>query len=570
MSLYSSGILMTNGFSVAGQKPADLKFLADTISDRDKYVTDNLAYEGMLVYVKATQKTYQYLNNSWEEFGFNQDKFEKNLYNGLDSDSATTALTAKQGKVLNDKLNTHTSNNTIHITAAERTTWNAKASTVIATQTANGLMSKEDKSKLDGIAENANNYVHPSTHPATMIVEDTTHRFSTDSEKATWNAKATTATVTVKSNGLMSADDKNKLDGIEENANNYVHPNDANTRHVSDTEKAMWNAKATTATATQTTNGLMSYSDKAKLDNISSGANAYVHPNSHPATMIVEDTTHRFVTDTEKSTWNAKATTATVTQTTNGLMSLEDKKKLDGIAENANKYIHPNDSNTRHVSDSQISNWNAKATTAIVTQTANGLMSAVDKKKLDGIASGANNYVHPNDANTRHVTDTQISAWNAKATTAIVTTESNGLMSKEDKSKLDGIANNANNYVHPDKHPATMITEDTTHRFSTDSEKATWNAKANTTTVTTESNGLMSAADKKKLDSISSGANSYVHPATHPATMIVEDSTHRFVTDTEKTTWNGITALIDKVNKLETAQNEMLAKLKTAVFWDNK
>ena len=86
--------------------------------------------------------------------------------------------------------------------------------------------------------------------------------------------------------------------------------------------------------------------------------------------------------------------------------------------------------------------------------------------------------------------------------------------------------------------------------------------------ATENTNGLMSAADKKKLDNISE--ISYVHPATHPATMIVEDSTHRFVTDTEKTTWNGITALIDKVNKLETAQNEMLAKLKTAVFWDNK
>lgn len=43
-----------------------------------------------------------------------------------------------------------------------------------------------------------------------------------------------------------------------------------------------------------------------KLNGITPGANAYVHPSSHPATMIVEDATHRFATDTEKSSWNSR------------------------------------------------------------------------------------------------------------------------------------------------------------------------------------------------------------------------------------------------------------------------
>ena len=59
-----------------------------------------------------------------------------------------------------------------------------------ATTSANGLMSSTDKSKLDGIAENANNYTHPSTHEATMITQDATHRFVTDTEKSTWDAKS--------------------------------------------------------------------------------------------------------------------------------------------------------------------------------------------------------------------------------------------------------------------------------------------------------------------------------------------------------------------------------------------
>lgn len=97
--------------------------------------------------------------------------------------------------------------------------------------------------KLNGIATGANNYTHPSSHPGSMITEDSTHRFATDAEKSAWNAKAGTTTATVSANGLMSNLDKSKLDGIEANANNYVHPNDANTRHVTDSEKASWNSR---------------------------------------------------------------------------------------------------------------------------------------------------------------------------------------------------------------------------------------------------------------------------------------------------------------------------------------
>lgn len=49
-----------------------------------------------------------------------------------------------------------------HITAAERTSWNAKASTAAATASAAGLMAAVDKAKLDGVAAGANNYVHPN------------------------------------------------------------------------------------------------------------------------------------------------------------------------------------------------------------------------------------------------------------------------------------------------------------------------------------------------------------------------------------------------------------------------
>lgn len=59
----------------------------------------------------------------------------------------------------------------------------------LASTSSDGRMSKEDKTKLDGIAASANNYKHPSTHPASMITDDSNHRFVTDTEKNTWNSK---------------------------------------------------------------------------------------------------------------------------------------------------------------------------------------------------------------------------------------------------------------------------------------------------------------------------------------------------------------------------------------------
>ena len=72
----------------------------------------------------------------------------------------------------------------------------------------------EEKAKLAGVAAGANNYQHPATHPASVIVQDSTHRFVTDTEKSSWNNKAARDVATQISKGLMSALDKEKLDCI--------------------------------------------------------------------------------------------------------------------------------------------------------------------------------------------------------------------------------------------------------------------------------------------------------------------------------------------------------------------
>lgn len=79
----------------------------------------------------------------------------------------------------------------------------------VVTDSLKGYMTPELKKKLDDIATGANNYVHPSTHPATMITQDATHRFVSDTEKSTWNAKASTAVVSTTANGLAPKRDGN-------------------------------------------------------------------------------------------------------------------------------------------------------------------------------------------------------------------------------------------------------------------------------------------------------------------------------------------------------------------------
>lgn len=80
-----------------------------------------------------------------------------------------------------------------------------------------------------------------------------------------------------------------------------------------------------------------------------------------------------------------------------------EKTKLAGIADGANKYTHPTTSGNKHIPSGgrsgQILRWSADGTAvwgadnnttySDATQSTHGLMTAADKKKLDGIAAGA-------------------------------------------------------------------------------------------------------------------------------------------------------------------------------------
>lgn len=154
--LYDSGVKVISSFSATGAFPVDGKYVVETIEQRDDHVTQGRAYEGMLVYVISDGVTYQYKPNSvtdkdWYEFGLSSDD---KIYDGLDSDSGLISLSARQGAILKSFINNHENDTIVHITNEERERWNsiAKGHLDLATPYRDGLMSKEDKAKLDDLA----------------------------------------------------------------------------------------------------------------------------------------------------------------------------------------------------------------------------------------------------------------------------------------------------------------------------------------------------------------------------------------------------------------------------------
>ncbi|KNF10049.1 hypothetical protein CLPU_1c02140 [Gottschalkia purinilytica] len=98
----------------------------------------------------------------------------------------------------------------------------------------------------------------------------------------------------------------------------------------------------------------------------------------------------------------------------------------------------------------------------------------------------------------------------------------------------------------------------------------------------TDSKVHITQLEKTKLAEVESGANRYVHPETHDATMIVEDNMHRFVSDTDIDNWNkkadkidignktmlkttNKTSIVEAINELFTSANNGKLLLETAI-----
>lgn len=75
---------------------------------------------------------------------------------------------------------------------------------------------------------------------------------------------------------------------------------------VSTAQQTALNSKVDKVAGKQLSTEDYTSAEKTKLASVEEGANAYTHPDNHPASIIAQDADNRFVTDDEKTTWNAK------------------------------------------------------------------------------------------------------------------------------------------------------------------------------------------------------------------------------------------------------------------------
>ena len=170
-----------------------------------------------------------------------------------------------------------------------------------------------------------------------------------------------------------------------------------------------------------------------------------------------------------------------------------------------------------------------KAGKSVATQYINGLMSAADKAKLDGIEAGA-----------------------TKNSTATATTDADGLMSAVDKVKLDGIEDGATKTIVDD-----AMSDTSTNPVQNKIVTAELDKKAGKDVATADADGLMSAVDKVKLDGIEEGATKTIvddvmsDTSTNPVQNKVikqyvdEKGVNYFDTYVEKPTKEKLTAYAD-------------------------
>ncbi len=479
---------------VAEKRPVDRRAVFSTLAEA---YTE--AYPGMACYIEETGKYYLFLlNNEGDLFASDQFPDLRPYAKITDLQNAIAELINGSPAMLDTLYElANAINNDPNFATAIFNQLNTKVDKIAGKGLSESDFTLTEKNKLAGIESGANNYSHPANHPASIITQDENNRLVSDTEKATWNAKANNAVATTSANGLMSSTDKSKLDGIAAGANNYTHPanhpasiitQDANNRFVSDTEKATWNDKYTRNETDNKLTALVESLDwKEAVNTFSDLATTYPNP-EHGWTVYVKTENKKYTYNGSVWVQSSGGDVPLATNSLDGLMSKTDKSKLDGVAAGANNYTHPanhlasiitQDANNRFVSDTEKATWNAKISQENLDSQLSNVSEQVSIDILEVVSSNfaAKTHSHP-----------------------IANTLVDGFMSKADKSKLNSVESGANNYTHPANHPASIITQDANNRFVSDTEKATWNAKANNAVATTSANGLMSAPDKAKLD----------------------------------------------------------------------
>lgn len=274
----------------------------------------------------------------------------------------------------------------------------------------------------------------------------------------------------------------------------------------------------------------------------------YEHPLSHPASIITQDETHRFVSDTEKSSWNSKAN-GKHTHTSADITSLEASKitgtiNIENLPQGALERCIPVQNDTERFS---LTTATVQKGDTVKVVSSGKMYFVIDDTKLsteDGYEiytagsatsvpwSGVTNKPSTFPPSTHTHTKTDIGLGNVEnKSSATIRSE----LTKENVVTALGYTPPTKDTVYT--HPTYTAKTNGLYKVSVDSTghvsavasvtKADITAlgipgqDTNTTySVATQStNGLLSSTDKTKLDGIATGANKYVLPTASSSTL---------------------------------------------------
>ena len=375
--------------------------------------------------------------------------------------AALAKAAAKNAITVDDQLysqSTHPVQNKV-VTAA----LGEKAGKDVATQYINGLMSKDDKAKLDGIEAGAN-----KTTVDAALDAGSTNPVQNKVVTAALDKKAGKDVATADADGLMSAADKVKLDGIEDGANKTI-VDDA----VSDTStNPVQNKVIKQYVDEKGVNYFDTYVEKPTKEKLTAYADYYTcrckatHTYAEIAAALAKDMVPRVLLVDVIGSAGANRIVCPLNEYYNGADGAYDfdAPNIAGMYGFGTGIVSISEDGAVYTCSAgelppATDKDNGKClvvdggryrcgTPAAATQSTPGYMSAADKVKLDGIEEGANKTTVDaalDAASENPVQNKAVkTALDGKAGTAVATASANGLMSKDDKTKLDGIEEGAN------------------------------------------------------------------------------------------------------------------------------
>lgn len=296
-------------------------------------------------------------------------------------------------------------------------------------------------------------------------------------------------------------------------------------KNVPSSEKVLeWNAKETTTGSEQKANDAFerakSYADqykvrkeegkglssedftKAEKDKLATLEN-YTHPEKHTTDDITTNSNARFVSEAQIAEWDKK-------ETVDGAQGKANKALADSKAYTDEETTRLDNSKIDHVelqTKELLFKANQMEKFRITLPDALSSIPIASDSQLGGIKVGAGLSISVDGTLSASIGGVADSVqWEnvvgkperfpaMEHIHDAATSDKDGFMAKTDKVKLDSLTN----YTHPDSHPASMITEDASHKFVTDEQITSFNDKY----TKVETNNLL----KRKFDNVDLSGN---------------------------------------------------------------